>query len=69
MERHEAELLLARATEEHDNAKTAVEAARLRLYEVVRLVSPVLRQVDIVRSTGYTREHVYTIIHGKRGAE
>jgi len=62
MDTTEAQRRLTAAVAERDATKATAEQARDHLYEVVREVAPVLKQVDIVRSTGWTREHVRKIV-------
>jgi hypothetical protein len=62
MDRGDAERVLTAAVAERDALRVAAERARERLYEVVREVAPVLRQVEIVKATGWTREHVRKIV-------
>ena len=62
MDTQEAERLLNEAAAEHAAAKAREEQTRERLYNVVREVAPVLRQVEIVKRTGWTREHIRRIV-------
>jgi hypothetical protein len=66
MDRDEAERRLAAAAAEHRAAKASAEQTREQLYDVVREVAPLLRQVDIVKATGWTREHIRRIVDGQR---
>lgn len=60
----EAEQLLTAAAAEHTAARITADQAREHLYEVVRRVAPVLPQVQIVKATGWTREHIRKIVAG-----
>lgn len=62
VDKEAAEQLLAAAAAEHNAAKASVEQSRAQLYDVVRQVAPLLRQVDIVKTTGWTREHIRRIV-------
>jgi hypothetical protein len=64
MDENAAKRLLETAVEDRDRTRDAAEQARERLYSVIRDVSPLLRQVDIVRVTGWTREHIRRITGG-----
>lgn len=57
----EARDALAAAVRTRNEAKAAWDESRDRLYGAIREASAVLRQVDIVRATGYTRERVRQI--------
>lgn len=57
----EARKALAAAVRERDAAKASWDASREHLYRVVREASAVLRQVEIVKITGYTRERIRQI--------
>lgn len=61
---HDAELRrLAKTRERYDEAATA---ARLNLADAVRrAAADGVRQVDIVRATGYTREQIRRIVAGR----
>jgi hypothetical protein len=50
--------------------KTATAEARAaevkdQLYDVIRAVSPVLKQIRIAEATGWSREHIRNIVDGK----
>lgn len=64
MDETEAREILAAAIRERDAAQAIADQAREHLYEAVRTVAPVLKQVEIVRATGWTREHVRKIAAG-----
>jgi hypothetical protein len=57
----EAREALGAAVRERDAAKASWDSSREHLYEVIRDAAKVLRQVDIVRTTGYTRERIRQI--------
>ncbi len=65
----QARALLADAAAEHAAAKAAFEAARGRLHAVIQVIGTgkdaLLRQVDVVNATGYTREYVARIGRGE----
>lgn len=65
MDETEAGALLAAAVAERDATARSAEQARQQLYDVVRQVAPQLKQVEIVRATGWTREHVRKIVSGQ----
>lgn len=65
MDEQAARDLLKAAVRKRTAAETRATDARKQLYDVVRTVSPVLKQVDIVKETGWTREHVRNIVDGK----
>jgi hypothetical protein len=65
MDETEARDLLAAAVHERDATATTADQARLHLYDVVRTVAPVLKQVDIAKKTRWTREHVRKIVDGQ----
>lgn len=62
----EAQRLLQAAAAEHSAAKITANQTREHLYDVVRRVAPLVRQVDIVKATGWTREHIRRIVDGKQ---
>jgi hypothetical protein len=62
----EARAQLAAAAAEYDAARLSAENTRLALYDAVRAVAPVLKQVDIVKATGWTREHIRQIVGGEK---
>lgn len=64
MDDTEARRLLADAIARRDATIRAADEARDALHEVVRAVAPVLRQVDIARDTGWTRETIRRIVRG-----
>lgn len=53
---------LRAAAAEYKAAKASVESTREHLREVVRKVVPPLKQADVVRETGWTRETVRLVI-------
>lgn len=53
-----ARALLATAATKRARTKAADDIARLELYAVVRQVADHLKQAEIVRATGWTREHI-----------
>lgn len=56
---------LKAAARVHQRAQKRAEEAHARLVEVMREASDAgVRQVDIVRETGYTREHVRRLLKG-----
>ena len=57
----EARDALARAVAERDAAKTSWDNTLTHLHDVIREASGALRQVDIVKATGYTRERIRQI--------
>lgn len=57
----EAREALAAAVRDRDAAKASWDASLDRLHDVIREATKVLRQVDIVRATGYTRERIRQI--------
>lgn len=57
--------LLASAVHERDETSAIAEQARRQLYGIIRRVAPTLKQVDIVRATGWTREHIRNIVENK----
>lgn len=55
--------------EAYRKAKAVADEERVELFGLVRAADAAgLRQVDIVRATGWTREYVAGIVSGKRGA-
>ncbi len=66
MTEDEAREALASAVAERNAAKGAWDNTLAHLHEVIRESSAVLRQVDIVRATGYTRERVRQITGNDR---
>lgn len=64
MNEKDAERLLAAAVAERDATRTTADQARAQLFEVIRTVAPTLRQVDIVKATGWTREYIRKIVDG-----
>ncbi len=67
MDQHDARKLLSAAIAERDATATSAEQARLQLYDVIRKVAPDLKQVDIVRATGWTREYIRRIVDDAQG--
>lgn len=65
MEEDEARARLTSALADRQAAVDAADAALVRLYEVVAEVAPSLKQVEIVRATGWSREHVRKIAKGE----
>ena len=63
----EARDALAQAVAERDTAKTAWDTSLAHLHDVIRETSAVLRQVDIVNATGYTRERIRQINESAKG--
>lgn len=61
----EAHAKLAAAAGAVKQAEASAEAARQKLYAVIVEVSPTLKQVEIVKATGWTREHVRNIAAGR----
>jgi hypothetical protein len=61
----QARAKLAAAIEAARRAEANAEAARQRLYAVIVEVSPALKQAEIVRATGWTREHIRNIAAGR----
>lgn len=61
MTEDEAREALAKAVAERIATKTAWDNSLAHLHDVIREASGVLRQVDIVRATGYTRERIRQI--------
>ena len=57
----EARALLAEAVARRDTAKVAWDTTLAQLHDAIREASGVLRQVDIVKATGYTRERIRQI--------
>jgi predicted metal-dependent hydrolase len=55
---------LSDAVARRAEADAAALAARQHLYAVIREIAPQVKQVDIVKRTGYTREHVRQIAQG-----
>ncbi len=66
MNEDDARKLLTAAIAERDATATSAEQARLQLYDVIRKVAPDLKQVDIVRATGWTREYIRRIVDDGR---
>lgn len=69
MNKDDARELLSAAVDERDATATSAEQARLQLYDVICKVAPTLRQVDIVRATGWTREYIRRIVDDTRNDE
>lgn len=58
---------LKRAVTKHQKTKTAEEQARQEVYAaILEDLANGTRQVDIVRETGYTREHIRQIVLADR---
>lgn len=56
---------LKTAARAHQRAQKRAEEAHAKLVEVMRSASAAgVRQIDIVRETGYTREHVRRLLKG-----
>lgn len=62
--RMDAHTRLDAAVARRDETAAVAEQAREELHQVIREVAAELRQVEIVASTGYTREHVRRIARG-----
>jgi CRP-like cAMP-binding protein len=61
------EVDLERAARAYRRAQDAAERRRLELAEVIaKAGSTGMKQVDIVRITGYTREHVRRIVNATK---
>lgn len=58
MDEQTARQKLEAAVAKRDEAARAADQAREELYAVIREVSPPLRQVDVVKATGWSREHI-----------
>lgn len=58
MDEPTARALLVTAAAKRARTKAADDAARRDLYTVIRQVAPHLKQAEIVRATGWTREHI-----------
>lgn len=61
----EARSKLAAAIEVVHQADANAETARQKLYAAIAEVSPALKQAEIVRATGWSREHVRNIAAGR----
>lgn len=61
MDEDAARDLLRTAIKKRHAANQAADDAMHQLYDVVRRVSHILKQVDIVRETGWSREHIRQI--------
>lgn len=68
MTEDEARAAVTRAVDTKTNADTAAERAREELHDAIRSAANVLRQVDLVRLTGYTREHIRQITRAGQSA-
>lgn len=59
---------LARAIQRRDDTEAAAEQARGELYAVIRTIltyqPPLMRQVEVAKETGWTREHIRRIAKG-----
>ena len=66
MNEQEARDLLRAAVRKRDATAKAANNAREAVYDAVRQVAPVLKQVDIARETKWTREHIRNIVDGKK---
>lgn len=53
---------LAAAKSRHEQALAQAEEARQQVYAAIRTAAPVAKQVEIVKVTGYTREHIRKIV-------
>ena len=47
----------------------ADDAARENIYSVVRQIAPYVRQADIVRITGWTREYIRLIVKNEKESD
>lgn len=65
MDEKAAHDLLKAAIRKTATAEAKAKETREQLYDVIRAVSPVLKQIRIAEATGWSREHIRNIVDGK----